>query len=724
MARNLFRGAPEFSRLFVEAPIELATEFLSRPQFSDLLAEVLAGLPVEADETARRSAMGVRLKKLRSDRMALIEVEARRIIVMTDATPEALLRRLAEDRRFGAADGLRSQRDSVARSLWAYLRAFQLFEAAERAMQVRIYRDHGKLYEAWSIDTSIPLTAEAVDEEALAHEIAARLQHDDGCKVEAVDLPSDEGGSRETLIAVTFYGAYSSQKTVLPNKTTEIFYYRPPDELLLVYSKDRQRIEVCSRDTTERRLVANIFATEALKHDILNKPLTQKTYNLARFRSSLKLTIPDEETHRVRRACITEVQVALGVWSRKVSLGVAPEDDIDMIARSVFGAIIPRSGGGYVTKVGFFIEYVDGCGQKGTLKFAVFGHNKSNIQSERDPAKRALGYDLLEAWGVLERVGDLSKPERREKLPQLLALYDFSDERVSGKTLDELGIVAGALTGAGFLTRKGQSDVILFEDDEIGDVSHDVEGDSTDDHVTLTLVEGGLGPRIPVEDITQYEIRFDYLRDALRDVLKPIGLNGRVREVANHVHQLGVAQFGVANAAIYLARGLSDDKLLEGAARLIRGEGNRIRGIVFVPQEVRFPYIGCHVVLCLKDHIDEETGLVDTEAVRIAYEAAIDPAGRGTAVHFRKQGDEAAQVTVPGQDPWIVVGAKKVLLFERLYTAYRDREPGVQLSELKAYAGFSGLSQLFGAEWNDVKDCYLYSPRRGAWAICHEPISV
>ena len=89
---------------------------------------------------------------------------------------------------------------------------------------------------------------------------------------------------------------------------------------------------------------------------------------------------------------------------------MAPEDDIDAIARSVFGAIIPRSGGGFVTKVRFHIEHVDGRGRKGTLQFDVFGRNKSNIQSERDPAKRALGYDLLEAWGVLERVGDLPKP--------------------------------------------------------------------------------------------------------------------------------------------------------------------------------------------------------------------------------------------------------------------------------------------------------------------------
>ena len=310
-------------------------------------------------------------------------------------------------------------------------------------MQVRVYRDHGKLYEAWSIEAPIPLTAEAVDEEALAWEIAARLQHEDGCKVEAVDLPSDDGDSREVLIAVTFFGPYSSQKTVRPDKTTAIFYFRPPDELLLVYSPTKRRIEICSRDSTERRLVARIFAQDTLKHDVSNKPLTQKTYNLARFRNSLRLQIPEHEAYRVRRASITEVQVALGDWSRKVSLSVAAEDDIDETARSVFGAIIPRSGGGFVTKVRFHIEHVDGRGRNGTLKFDVFGRNKSTIQSERDPAKRALGYDLLEAWGVLERVSDLSQGQRKARLPELLALYDLTESKVSGRVLEDLGIDPG-----------------------------------------------------------------------------------------------------------------------------------------------------------------------------------------------------------------------------------------------------------------------------------------
>lgn len=724
MARALIRGAPELSRLFIESPIELISEFLSHSSFSVFLGEPMAAVSNDEEEQARRNAMAAVLTSLKTDRTNLIEIEARRVMLMTEATPEAMLRRLGEDPRFAAAQGLKAQRDAVARSLWAYLQAHSLFEAAERAMQVRVYRDHGKLYEAWSIDASIPLTAEGVDHESLSTEIADRLQHEDGCKVEAIDLPAENGESQDVLVAVTFFGAYASQKTVRPDKSTEILYFRPPDEMLLVYSHGRRRIEVCSRDMVERKLVANLFAADALKHDISNKPLTQKTYNLSRFRNSLKLPIPDEEAHRVRGANITEVQVALGDWSRKVSLSVAPEDDIDAIARSVFGAIIPKAGGGYVTKVRFHIEHVDGRGRKGTLQFDVFGRNKSNIQSERDPAKRELGYDLLEAWGVLERIGDLSKPQRKEKLPQLLTLYDFTDDKASGQMLDELGIAAGELTSAGFLTRKGWSDVILFEDDELGDVVHDVERDSTSDEATLTLVEGGSGPQIPVEGVTKYEIRFDYLRDALRDVLKTTGLKGRVRELANHVHQVGVAQIGLASAPIYLARALSDDKLLEGADRLIRGDSNRIRGIVFVPQEVRFPYIGCHVVLSLKDHIDAETGLIDPEAVRSAYEAAIDPAARGNAVHYRKQGDDAAQITVPGQDPRIVTGAKKVKLFERLYMAHRDRENGVKLAILKEYAGFSQLPQLFGDEWAEVNDRYLYSPRRAYWAICEEPISV
>lgn len=278
-------------------------------------------------EATQRGAIKVWLKTLRRDRVALVETEARRIVAMTEPAPEAMLRRLGEAPQFRAKVELVFQRDSLARSLWAYLRATSLMEAAERAMQVRVYRDHGKLYEAWSVGASIPLTADGVDEGALATEIAARLQHEDDCKVEAVDLPPEEGESREVLLAVTFFGAYASQRTVRPDKTTDLIYFRPPDELLLVYAPARQRIET----------------------------------------------------------------------------------------------------------------------------------------------------------------GDLTPVERVQKLPTLLALYDLRDDKVSGRTLDDLGADADQLTRAGFLTRTGWSDVILFEDEELGEVIHDVERDESSGHATLSL---------------------------------------------------------------------------------------------------------------------------------------------------------------------------------------------------------------------------------------------
>ena len=170
----------------------------------------MAAVPADAEDQVRTEKMAEGLKALKSDRINLIEIEARRIMLMTEKTPDAMLRRLSETPRFSAKEGLKEQRDAVARSLWAYLHSFALFEAAERAMQVQVYREHGTVYEAWSIDASIPLTAAGVDHDALSKEIAERLQHDDGCKVEPVDLPAANGESQDVLLAVTFFGAYTS----------------------------------------------------------------------------------------------------------------------------------------------------------------------------------------------------------------------------------------------------------------------------------------------------------------------------------------------------------------------------------------------------------------------------------------------------------------------------------------------------------------------------------
>ena len=105
VARSLFRGAPELSRLFIESPIELLSEFLSHSQFAMFLGEAIAAVPADGDEQARRDAMAAVFKNLKADRTHLIEIEARRVMSMTDNIPETMLRRLGEETQFGARGG-------------------------------------------------------------------------------------------------------------------------------------------------------------------------------------------------------------------------------------------------------------------------------------------------------------------------------------------------------------------------------------------------------------------------------------------------------------------------------------------------------------------------------------------------------------------------------------------------------------------------------------------
>ena len=83
MARALFRGAPELSRLFIESPIQLISEFLSHSQFSVFLSDAMAAVPADAEDQIRTERMAEALKALKSDRINLIEIEAlgRRLVL-------------------------------------------------------------------------------------------------------------------------------------------------------------------------------------------------------------------------------------------------------------------------------------------------------------------------------------------------------------------------------------------------------------------------------------------------------------------------------------------------------------------------------------------------------------------------------------------------------------------------------------------------------------------
>ena len=119
---------------------------------------------------------------------------------------------------------------------------------------------------------------------------------------------------------------------------------------------------------------------------------------------------------------------------------------------------------------------------------------------------------------------------------------------------------------AGFVARRGWSEVILFEDEEFGEVVHDVERDGSDGPVTLTLAAGGSGPRIPAQDVAVFEV---------------------IREVAEGRFRGGERELGLADDGVGYVSDANNRDLLppDVVARLEELRAEIVAGRIQVPFE-------------------------------------------------------------------------------------------------------------------------------------------
>jgi hypothetical protein len=718
MSRSVFSGAPHLSRLFSAVQIDLIERFILLKDFAELIPADIE-IDAAADEDARRNRIHGLLSAMSPDRLRIMEAEAARVATMAQDIPDEFMRRIQITPRFERYTELSRMRGAEERSLWAFIEANDLFVASERATQVRMYRDYGKFYEAWLTESPVAMTAEHVDVAALEEEVAARLQLEEGCDIEAIDLPEDSGSRRQVLLAVIAAGPYASHLTVAHDKKTMRITYRPANELLLIYTPSLGKMEVCARDPVDRRALARAFAEETLREDLSNRPLTQRIYDLSRFRQSLTLDIPESETAVVQRAAVTKVEFRLATWTQRLTLQVDVDEDIDAIARRLFGEMAQRLGARLITSIEFCIKFAGEDGRKGTLRFTVSGRNRSSIQSKPEAAKRALGYRLLEAWGVVQQLRDLASDERPTVIGDVLRLYDEASDTIAGSDLDQMGIAVDRLAEAGFLKRVGWDDVVLLDDDVLGPTLHGAEpaGD-VGGQMTMALIEDADGHRIDKASLAKFQINYPYLRDEIGLALAPLGIKGRARQLADFVHAIGEISIRSQSVPVFLAHGLFDDKVLERAERMVRSEKALTRGIVLVPVRPRFSFLGAHIVIGIDQHLVQETGTIDREALEITYLRERQAAGAADAVIFTTDGGGAAQLTVPGQEPKIITGPKRVRVIERLWQAYQAGEPGVSTGELERYAGIVQFPQSFGKEdWALLMDRYVCKPKRALWAL-------
>ena len=693
MPRKAIPIGPNILALIEDARIDLARAALAaREGDNEPDFKLSEDVPDQADDEAVeafRQELIQTLSEFDQDELRPAEQRSRRIGALADGKGVTSLTTIVEQRlNDEQSQEFERQPDQLCRSIWAYLNARETFEDAESFHFARQFRDHGKLYDAFEVEleNNVALDAAAIDEAALATKIkeVLELKPEISCTVKALDLPATDAHPASIMLIVRHGGPLSSVYDHRQDGRRGTIYYRPPNEATLIYTPSLRQIEVCADSPVVRQTVSDSFAEIALGHDISQKPLTWKRYNLTRFRTSLLLQPPEIDGYEFEFARVLEAEVRLGIWRRKLQLKVTVEDDIEEVADRYLGAMNIFRRAEAFSRIGIAVAYNRvGDEKERTLNITIAGTKSCNLQSKTDPEERSLGFALLKEWGILSAFRQIAPEDLRAIFPQLVQLHDRVDNEVSGAYLSELGLNASRLIEGGLLERRDRQDVVLIEDD-------DVEGEGTVKPSANKGMVRTVGPfgedagKRPVSDLEMYAINAQWLHETLLRLMKPL-LSRRVALILDpDLTLLGAIQIDGADVPVYFGRRLSDLKTTQRLDLIVRARNAAGVGIVLAASEEMPSHLGPNVVLPLLSHLSpaDDEFLLARDGLELAFRSNLSLARGGATPQVVRTGKQSGTLYVPGKEPLHLAGNDQLTIFERLVAAAVKGSPDVQVKAL------------------------------------------
>ncbi|SUZ33888.1 hypothetical protein ROE7235_03663 [Roseibaca ekhonensis] len=728
MARKAIPVGPHTHGLIEDARIDLARAVLAvregenEPEFN-LPEEVPNPLDDESINAFRQEIIEI-LSEFDPDELRPAEQRCRRIRALADSKGITSLTTIV-DKQFSEEQvrEINSQPDPLCRSIWAFLNARQTFEDAESFHFARQFRDYGKLYDAFEVELekAVALDSGSIDEMALAAKITKVLELKTNCTVKALDLPATTAHPASIMLIVRHGGPLSSVYDHRDDGRRGTIYFRPPNEATLIYTPSMRQIEVCADSPVVRQEVAGSFAEIALGHDVSQKPLTWKRYNLSRFRSSLRLDVPRIDGYEIKFARVLEAEVRLGTWSRKLLLKVAVDDDIvDVADRYLRPNNIFRRADGF-SRIGIAISYNRvGDEKERTLNITISGTKSCNLQSNKDPEERNLGFALLDAWGILSAFQQIDPNDLRAMFPQLIDLHDRTEDEVSGAYLRELGLDPDRLIQGGLLERRGRQDVVLIDDDDVGGEAV-IKPSAREGMVRTEGAFGEDGGERPASDLEMYEINRQWLHETVVLLIKPL-LTKRASQILDpDLTLLGAMQIGGAEVPVYFGRRLYDLKTLERLDLALRARNQAGVGIVLAASTEMPSHLGPNVVVPLLSNLSPEEAeiVLARDGLELAFRNNFSLARGGATPQVLRSGKQSATLHVPGKDALALVGADQITIFERLVAANKAGSPDKQVKELMDGLGSRSPQQAFRkAAWESILNNYISKgAKRGYWRL-------
>lgn len=712
MPRKVLPIGPNTLALIEDARVDLARAALAvREGENEPTFNMSEDVPILTDDEAVdafRKGIVETLSQFDPDELRPAEQRCRRIRALADGKGLTSLTTIVEQ-KFDDDQSLEfeKQPDPLCRSIWAFLNARQIFEDAESFHFARQFRDYGKMYDAFEVELekAAVLDATLIDEAALAAKITKVLELKTICTVKALDLPATAAHPASIMLIVRHGGPLSSVYDHRDDGRRGTIYFRPPNEATLIYTPSMRQIEVCADSPVVRQEIAGAFAAVTLCHDVSQKPLTWKRYNLTRFRSSLHLDPPKVEGFEIKFAKVLEAEIRLGNWSRKLLLKVAIEDDIGEVAdRYLRPNNIFRRADGF-SRIGIAIAYNRvGDAKERTLNIMISGSKSCNLQSNKDPEERNLGFALLDAWGILSAFKQIDPNDLRAIFPQLVALHDRVEDEVSGEYLRETGLDPDHMIQGGLLERRGRQDIVLIDEDDM-DGEGVVKPSVKEGMVSTVGPFGQSGGMRPASDFEMYEINRQWLHETVVRLMKPL-LNKRGSQVLDaDLTLLGSMQINATEVPVYFARRLDDPKTIGRLDLALRARNNAGVGIVLSAGADNPTCLGPNVVAPILTNLSPESEelVVARDGLELAFRNNLSLARGGATPQVLRSGKQSATLHVPGKDPVTLVGADQITIFERLVAAQKAGSPDVQVKELMDDLGSRSPQQAFRSDmWESI----------------------
>ena len=732
MVRAPAKTCPNLSRLFHDAEPALLAAFLRSKVFARLSwLETYQFEPEDAEGPSSAEAM---LREQKKDRLGPLESEAARIVNIASDRGEYVLDGLARTKlEPDRAKELFSQRDKLARSLWAFANEHGLFEAAENSLHLRLYRRYDKHYQTFMAEPSAdggPDAGSALLDELLV-DLNKRLDRGDGYSIDKFDIPEDGDEPAAEMYLLFHPDPPTSVREIDDDGNRSSIYFRPPGEAMIVYTPSSGRVHVRAGNRKLRHTVAERFIETALEQTYSNQPVDFQAYDISRFLRGLDLEPPELDDVVIDRAQVIRADISIVNLGNRLSLSTTIDQDITDIIDSQPG--LPK-----IFEQALAIRFVEiavryfrgGRKEAQTLNFTLTDRNTSSLLSIDDPFERVLGHRLLKHWNILRDGREPDDGESMAVIPALLAIWDIGADRVTGAWLETRGADPGLLTDLGFIVPAGwEGDDLIDDEDEVGPVAAEVvfrvdEGDAEEGDrkvADLKVTEGQAASAGNPDRYRIYRVRDGWVAQHLKARLEKVLDAPAIEKLTDHLLYLGTLHVDGGKVPIYLARGLDREKVRSAVDTELRARHHLGIGLVLQAGSASGPCLAANVLTPLVEQIDTQQAEIALVAdkLRSVFRRHRILARGGQAVELTRVGNNMATLFVPGKGSIDIKGENRIEVIQRLVDAHNAGPMPMATSDLiSGIAEDQSLANIFKQPlWKKLTADFLRSPGKGQWEI-------